>query len=535
MPSHRIRAQRPPPSSEPAVPSTDPEFLERYLEDAAHYPGGHATGIVSPSSEDQLAAILERASRVLPIGAQSSLTGGATPMGDLIVATGRLDAVHVDGRDRVTVGAGVTLDELQSTLATQGLNYPPVPTYPGACAGGVVSTNAAGPSTFKYGTTRDWVEGLRVTLASGEVLVLERGQTVAHEGGFFEIQESSRSYRVPVPSYRMPDVPKCSAGYFAAPGMDLIDLFVGAEGTLGIVTEVTFRVTPAVPATCTFFVTTTSEDQALELVAALRQASLDTRSSNDRSGLDVSAIEHLDRRCLDLLVEDGADRRCGTAVPPDAALALIVQLELPDPTSNEQAYDEIGRAMQPDAPMTPLTRACQLFDTLGLLDRMEVALPDDRRRRDELFELREAVPAGVNQRVARAKHLVDSRIHKVAGDVIVPFERIGDLMASYRANFERRGLDYAVWGHISDGNVHPNVIPRSMADVEAGMEAVLELGRDVAAVGGSPLAEHGVGRNHVKQALLAHLYGETGIAEMRRVKNALDPDGKLAPGVLFGA
>jgi D-lactate dehydrogenase (cytochrome) len=117
--------------------------------------------------------------------------------------------------------------------------------------------------------------------------------------------------------------------------------------------------------------------------------------------------------------------------------------------------------------------------------------------------------------------------------MIVPFAHFADMLQIYREGFERRGLDYAIWGHISDGNVHPNVIPRSADDVRAGKDAILEFGREVVRRGGCPLAEHGVGRNPVKQALLKQLYGDEGIDEMRAVKRALDPDWKLAPGVLF--
>ena len=119
--------------------------------------------------------------------------------------------------------------------------------------------------------------------------------------------------------------------------------------------------------------------------------------------------------------------------------------------------------------------------------------------------------------------------------MIVPFAHFAEMMAIYRDGYERRGLDYAIWGHISDGNVHPNVIPRHYDDVIAGREAILEFGRDVTRLGGSPLAEHGVGRSALKQALLRELYGDAGIDDMRAIKRALDPDWKLAPGVLFPA
>ena len=105
----------------------------------------------------------------------------------------------------------------------------------------------------------------------------------------------------------------------------------------------------------------------------------------------------------------------------------------------------------------------------------------------------------------------------------------------YEREWRKRGLDGAIWGHISDGNVHPNVIPRSFADVESGREAVLVFGREAIRLGGAPLAEHGVGRNATKQRLLVELYGADGVEQMRAVKRALDPTGKLAPGVLFPA
>jgi D-lactate dehydrogenase (cytochrome) len=115
----------------------------------------------------------------------------------------------------------------------------------------------------------------------------------------------------------------------------------------------------------------------------------------------------------------------------------------------------------------------------------------------------------------------------------VPFERFSEGLAIYRREFERRGLDYAIWGHLSDGNVHPNVIPTSFDDVTNGKAALMDFGREIARLGGCPLAEHGVGRNPIKQALLRQLYGDGGIDEMRAIKRALDPEWKLAPGVIF--
>lgn len=511
----------------------DGDVLAAVLEDAAHFSGGHAAGIVSPASEAEIAAVLRGAVAVLPIGAQSSLTGGATPMGEIVLSTSRLNRVLDGGDGWVRVEAGMTLTGLDDVLERTGAYYPPVPTFAGASIGGIVATNAAGAATFKYGTTRDWVRALTIVLPSGDVLDVARGAVRAHPDGHFDLALGSGSVRVPVPRYLMPVLPKLSAGYFAAPSMDLIDLFIGAEATLGIVTEVTLRVLRTRPALCLAFVPFASRRAALDCVRRLRAEAQATWRRRSVNGIDVSAIEHMDARCLALLREDGVDRANGVVSPAGTAIALLITLELPPGTTSEQAFEEIGRARDTSGPETPLVRFCRLLDTYGVLGRVEIAVPGDRARAAQLLAVREAVPAAVNQRVGRAKQTVDRRIEKTGADMIVPFDRFEELLDFYDAEFARRGLDAAVWGHVSDGNVHPNVIPRTMADVESGRAAIAAFGREAIRLGGSPLAEHGVGRSAVKQQLLIDLYGEDGVEDMRRVKRAIDPEWKLAPGVLF--
>jgi D-lactate dehydrogenase (cytochrome) len=502
--------------------------LTPYLEDAAHYPGGHAAGIVFPRTIEEVVEAVESAETVLPIGAQSSLTGGATPMGETIVSTARMNGVIEETASSITVQPGITIAEIQRRLAQRGASFPPAPTFIGACAGGVVATNAAGAATFKYGSTRDWVLSLTVVLADGSVVRLRRGENFATGR---DLEMAGR--HLTVPSYVMPRVAKRSTGYFAAPGMDAIDLFIGSEGTLGIIVEITFRVLAPAPRTALAFVPCRSEQQGIRVAGALRDASMHTRRTHDELGIDAAAIEDIDGRCIEMLREDGVDGRHGVTFPGDTAMALFVHLELPPGLDSGEAYEQIAAATGEGAQDSALRRFCRILAHENLFDTTELALPDDRRRHEQLIAVREAVPAGVNARVGRAKHTIDERIAKTAADMVVPFERFAEMIAIYREGFERRGLDYAIWGHISDGNVHPNVIPRSYADVERGYDAILEFGRDVARLDGCPLAEHGVGRNQVKQQLLRQLYGDEGIDEMRAVKRALDPHWKLSPGVIL--
>ena len=482
------------------------------MSDAAHVPGGFASGVAHPGSAAAVAALVQASHRVLPIGAQSSLTGGATPRGDLVISTRALTDINRLSDQTVRVGAGVPLAELQRTLAADGLYYPPVPTYDGAFAGGTIATNAAGAATFKYGSTRPWVDALSVVLADGSLVEVRRGEVSASPDGWFELRAPTGDLvRVPVPTYVMPDVAKLSAGYFARPGMDLIDLFIGSEGTLGIVTDATFRVIP-LPKRCVVLVTCDADSQAVAVTSALRREAI----ANWRGDgvLDVSAVEYIDSRSL-AFVPDEVTSRAGIRRPTGTTVLLLIQLDVAD--REDQA----------------LGRMSTVLDDCGVTVDPQVAPAGDDRGAARLFDLREAVPAGVNAAVATAKNRIHPDIQKVAGDLIVPFDRQEEALAMYRETFDRYSLDYAIWGHMSDGNMHPNVVPRSLVDVDQGRTAILEIARRVVAMGAAPLAEHGVGRSAIKQQLLRELYGEQGLNEMRAVKRALDPEWKLSAGVLF--
>ena len=528
-----VRARVPAGNGSAVIRDRSPEAVSAHLEDAAHFPGGHAEIFARPANEAELSEVLTTSRRVLPIGAQSSLTGGATPDGGVILSLERFNTITADGTDHVRVGAGVPLMLLQEHLALAHRWYPPVPTFTGAWVGGVIATNAAGAATFKYGATRQWVDGLTIVLTCGCVVDLTRGGAVSRSDTGWTLQCAHGDRHIAPGTYRMPDVAKVAAGYYAADTMDLIDLFIGSEGTLGVITSAVLRTLPEPPAFAMALITTTSEAAAMALTAELRDAAQQTWHGKDPSGIDVSAIEHMDRRCIDIVREDGADRRNDVALAPDSDVVLFVHLELPRGASAASLFDEVERALESDALDTPMARLCRLLDRHQVLDRTELAMPGDKGRLDQFLALREAAPTGVNRRVGDAKRDVDARIEKTAADMIVPFGRLAEMMRIYRDGYRRRALDCAIWGHISDGNLHPNVLPRTYADVAAGKDAVLEFGREAARLGGCPLAEHGVGRSAIKQALLAQMYGATGLDEMRASKKSLDPDGILAPGVLF--
>jgi D-lactate dehydrogenase (cytochrome) len=533
VPSHRIRARPARGGLQRPRGLTAPEDVAAYLSDAAGTPGGHTPLVLLPKSEAEVAWAARESEALLPVGALTSLTGGATPFGAAVLSLAGMDAIGALHGDEIELETGVALVSLDAHLAGSGLFYPPAPTYHGASIGGTAATNAAGAATFKYGSTRDWVRALSVVLSSGEVLDVERGACRAHSDGYFELAAVDGTLtRVPVPGYAMPQVAKRSAGYHAEPELDLVDLFVGSEGTLGVITALRVRVAPERPRLLAWM-SFGSESAAFGVVASLREASHLTWRSRDRSGVDVCAIESLDRRCLALLREEGKDREHGLVLPENAEAALLVQAELPPGMDASLVMDEIGSGDDSGRFDSSILRLCAILAGDLASDALHIVLPGDARRAAHLLALREAVPMAVNHRISAAKRAGHESVHKVAADMIVPFEAVPEMVAIYREGFARRGLDHALWGHVSDGNLHANVIPRDAADVAAGEAAILEFGDHAIRLGGCPLAEHGVGRSAVKQALLRKLYGDAGVAEMRAVKAALDPQWKLAPGVLF--
>ncbi len=226
-----------------------------------------------------------------------------------------------------------------------------------------------------------------MVLADGDEVAVRRGEIRVADGAL-----SIAGRRVPIPRYTMPRVAKVSAGYFSDPAMDAVDLFVGSEGTLGIITSVTLQVLPSPPALAVALIPCASEAQAIEIAGALRRASLETRRTQDPGGIDACAIENMDRRSLQIAVEDGAAAKHDVVLPAEAETLLLVQLELPADTTADDAYDDVGAALDDDAPDTPLVRLCRLLADFGRLEVTELALPGDTSRIGDLIGFREAVP-----------------------------------------------------------------------------------------------------------------------------------------------
>lgn len=221
---------------------TATDEIQSYLSDSSYLAGGHAARLVFPESAKDVAEVLATATREgTPVnisGAGTGTVAGRVPFGGTVLATDRLNhiksIVHDESGGYAVAEAGVILRDLQRAVEAEGLIYPPDPTERGCFLGGNVATNASGARTFKYGPTRNYVQRLKIALATGELLDLRRGELHADLNGKVSVPlTSGRVIDAQLPSYRMPQVRKHASGYFVAPGMDVLDLFTSAAFSVG--------------------------------------------------------------------------------------------------------------------------------------------------------------------------------------------------------------------------------------------------------------------------------------------------------------
>jgi glycolate oxidase len=437
--------------------ATHPATLAGLRRDqAATIDAGMPAAVAFPVTTDEVSAMLRLASRrgvpVVPRGAGSGLAGGANATdGCLVLSLARMDRIlEIDRDDLVAVvQPGVLNGRLASAVAEIGLSYAPDPSsFEISSIGGNLATNAGGLRCLKYGVTRDAALALEVVLADGRVL-----------------RTGHRSVK-------------------GVAGLDLVSLFVGSEGTLGVITEATLRLRPALPAAGTLLAAFPTPDAAGEAAAGILQL-----------GIAPSVLE-----LIDAVTVDAIEAWRGVGLPRASTL-IIVRCDGPDEgRAALLRAEETCRA----AGAIELLRSTDVHESEGLMEARRAALPALERRGVTMLE-----------------------------DVAVPLSRIGDLLRAVQRIAGEHDVVVGTFGHAGDGNLHPTIVvprgdDRSLLRTAAAASAILEA---TIALGGTITGEHGIGL--LKRTDLSRELGEVGVAVTRSVKAALDPLGILNPGKLI--
>jgi D-lactate dehydrogenase (cytochrome) len=549
----------------------DPAEAATYLSDESRLPG-KAEKIFFPRSEAEVVEILcaagQKGKDVTFSGGRTGITGGAVPEGGWLVSDEKMNAVlgirHDAARRAFFVRCqpGITLDALNKMLAEKHFEntdkwpeadrkalelfrqegewrFAPDPTESSATIGGMIACNASGARTFHYGPTRDYVSALRLALAGGAMLDIRRGECFADANGAFQlILPDGKKREGRIPDYKMPPV-KNAAGYFAEPGMDLIDLFIGSEGTLGVITEAELalvRPPEVILGVIGFF---GSEENALDFVRAARGENTgkagqgcptpaliaDVKSAlPEDSPLKGNmpalakpplAIEYFDHRALDLLRDQ--KKKVGPsseipALPETAHTAVYIELPTTEEGMEKQAEELLA-----------LLEACA-----SSADTAWTALSPEET--EKLKKFRHALPETINQRIGE-RAAASPGLTKLGTDFAVPDKYLADIFGLYRRTLDGSGLEYVIFGHIGNNHVHINILPKNMDEYKRGKEIYLQLAQAVVRWEGTVSGEHGIGK--LKKAFLVLMYGEAGIGEMRAVKRVFDPEGRINPGNMF--
>ena len=437
------------------IVTTEPATLEQYRWDWSHDPACEAPlAVVRPRSTAEVADVMRWATRhrvpVVPRGAGTSLSGGSRGIaGAITLSLERMTTVTVDPRLRVVVAQpGALNTDVKAAAAHHGLWYPPDPSSYEMCSiGGNVATNAGGLCCVKYGVTRDFLLALEVVLVDGTVV------------------------RLGAPLVKN------------VAGLSLKDLFVGSEGALGIVTEVTSRLLPApqVPATlvASFPSTAAAADATVAIMSSLRPSMLELMDS-----VTINAVEDMTAM--------GLDRSAG---------ALLL------------ARSDAGGAGG-EAEIAVIARCC---DEAGAA---EVYSTTDEVEGEALVSARRLALVALER---RGTNLLE--------DTGVPVPSLPDLLAGIAQLSVRHDVEIAVVAHAGDGNTHPVIVvdrgdPSAMERAKRAFGDIMDL---AISLGGTITGEHGVG--HLKKEWLESQVGPEVMALQQKVKTALDPDGLLNPGV----
>ena len=423
-------------------------------------------GVVEALREASLAGV-----SVTVAGAGTGVTGARVPLGGWVLSLERLNRLEVH-RGYAITGPGVLLRDLHAAAQSSGQLYPPDPTETSASIGGTIATNASGSRSFQYGATRRWIDGLRVVLATGRVIDAQRGDAIDFDPG----------------TIPLPNVTKNTAGYLLRPGMDWIDLFVGSEGTLGVVTEARVRLVPAPKAVLAAVVFFRDDDAAVDAVEAWRAAAR------------PRMLEYFDAPSLGIL------RTRFPEIPGDARAAILFDQELASDDDPElDAWLERIEASR------------------ALAEDSWIALT--ARDRERFRHFRHSLPELVNDTVRRSGAL------KMNTDFAVPLASNRAMLAYYRRRLEEEFPSrYVIFGHIGDAHVHVNLFSDPQNPGHA-TELLAEFARHAVSLGGTVSAEHGLGKR--KAHLLKLQYSPEHLEAMREVKRRLDPQNLLGRGTLL--
>ena len=482
-----------------------PDEIQNYLVDASNY-HGFCDAVYIPSDVNEIRNILKEANskkqKVTIAGNGTGLTGARVPQGGIVISTEKMNTVlEINSENKyAAVEPAVILKEFQEKVRDYNLLYPPDPTEGNCYIGGTIATNASGEKTFKYGSTRAYVNKLEIVLADGDLLKLERGKWIAEEYKLNFKTETRKEYNIEIPVINMP-LTKNAAGYYCNKNMDAIDLFIGSEGTLGVITKAELKLVPYPEKIISCIIFFNSEEDGLKFIYDARDKSYQTRKNNTVD-INALALEFLDENSLNFIKEDYPQ------IPTNAEAAVWFEQEVN--SSSEETL--LGKWME--------------LINLHNGDEDSAWFASNQKEKKNLEEFRYNIALKVTDYLAQYK------VNKLGTDMAVPDERFDEFYHFCIEEMIKNKFNYVAYGHFGNSHLHMNLLPRNEEEYERGKIIYRNVYSKAIALGGTVSAEHGIGK--IKTDYLLEMYGEKIISEMAKIKKQLDPNLILGYGNIFG-
>jgi D-lactate dehydrogenase (cytochrome) len=496
------------------------------LFDESRFSSGIPAKLYYPRTHEDVRAIAREASStrtpLTVIGAQTGIAGAGVPIDDCIAVCfsemtviERLD-FNEPGAPVLYCQPGVTVEAISRFLSDPGQwpdpvegagaltpgkwMYAPDPTEMTAQLGGTVATNASGARSYFFGPTRAHIVSLTIVFADGSSAIVNRDGPFEKDNCFAFIDSEGRRRTIKRPGYESPAI-KNASGYYSKKGMELIDLFIGSEGTLALFTRIGVRLieTPRFTGGLSFF---PDRSGAFGFASFLR------------SQPGVAAIEYFDESALRLLARRAqGDASAIPDFPEKATTAVYWEYMETETAPFEQRLDAWEHA---------------LIATGSSFDATWSGFEENER--EVLKGFRHAVPERINAAVAENKRRCPS-MRKISTDTALPQEHFSKTIDDAIALVTKARLDYALFGHLGDFHLHCNLLPRDAGELDRALGVYEDIMDMTIARGGTVSAEHGIGK--IKTRYCAKMYGAVAMEEMARIKTELDPMWLLGRGNLF--
>jgi len=480
----------------------NPDEFQNYLSDASNYQGT-AEAVYLPENGAEVIELIKKCNidktRVTISGSGTGLTGSRVPEGGIVISMEKMNKVieFNEVKKYVRVQPGMILKDLQNYVEQKNLFYPPDPTERNCFIGATVATNSSGARSFMYGPTRDYVIGMRIVLPSSQTIAIERGEKIASGYTFSFATDQGTEYKFSIPMFKMPAT-KNASGYYCRSDMDLIDLFIGSEGTLGIITELKLKLIALndnILSCVAFF---EQEKDAFNFIAEAR-AITKTGSFEDEIKISARGLEFFNKLTLNFLCEDYP------AIPENTCSVWFEQ-EL---TGNDEELKEAWLKLM------------QKHNA----DVKTSWLAVNKKEQEEFKNFRHAIGSKVNDCVARRG------LRKVGTDVAVPAESFPSFYNWMIEIVERNNIEYVVYGHLGNCHTHLNMLPKNQEEFVTAKQIYAEICSEAVRLKGTVSAEHGIGK--MKREYLLMMYGEEIINQMAKLKLVFDPDRILNIGNIF--